>query len=209
MNTLPHYTWPYLRQLVYHVEEKYVALTFDDGPSPHTTPKILEILQEEKIPATFFMVGKQVQTFPKVAEKVHALGYEIGNHSYSHGVITKQGHMKEELEKTGTILKQLGVTPLWFRPPYGLANKELKKISQDLGMQMVLWTVDSQDWHTRSSEEILHNIKKDLKPGAIILMHDTKLSTVSALKTVIQELKKKGYTFVSLSQWQKKIQGNS
>lgn len=172
--------------------------------TPQTTPKILSILQQEKILATFFVLGEHVKAYPHLVTTIKEMGHEIGNHSYSHPVLTKKTNQQViyELDKTCHVLNNLGIHPTWFRPPYGSENASVRKISSHMGMRMMLWNVDTQDWHTHKTEVIMANMKRDLKPGSVILMHDTKESTVTAIKDVITYLKDQGYIFMTLSQWQ-------
>lgn len=179
---------------------KYVALTFDDGPSPLMTPVILSILKKNNIKATFFMLGQQVQKYPRLVQKVLEDGHEIGNHSYSHLKLSQESPDKvlRELEKTQSLLSDLGVNAAWFRPPYGSTNKVVKQVSKKLGMNHILWTVDSEDW--RGASHIMKNIDHDLKSGGIVLMHDTKQGTSSVLPLLIDTLKKQDYIFLTLTQ---------
>ena len=195
------------------VPEKIVALTFDDGPSPEWTPKILDELKEAQIKATFFMLGDHVQRYPEIARRVVAEGHEIGNHTYDHHVLLY--YKKDELEKEikeaeKTINNVTGRTTRYFRPPKAwLSSREKRKI-EEMGYKIVLWSLNSKDWVTFHDKQITAYILKRIQPGDIILFHDSggvftaeggnRKQTVKAISRLAKKLKEKGYRFVTISE---------
>lgn len=179
---------------------KEVALTFDDAPSPFTK-EVLKILDNYGVSATFFLVGSQVEKSPEVAHQIVAAGHEIGNHSFSHcwssddSVETLVEDIKRAEE---AIYRATGQVPLYFRPPGGMVNDKVKEACGQTGYGILLWWVDSQDW-LLTEEEILEKVKKEVKDGAIILFHNL-ATTVEVLPQVIEDLRREGYKFVTISQ---------
>lgn len=179
---------------------KEVALTFDDAPSPFTK-EVLKILDNYGVSATFFLVGSQVEKSPEVAHQIVAAGHEIGNHSFSHcwssddSVETLVEDIKRAEE---AIYRATGQVPLYFRPPGGMVNDKVKEACGQTGYGILLWWVDSRDW-LLTEEEILEKVKKEVKDGAIILFHNL-ATTVEVLPQVIEDLRREGYKFVTISQ---------
>ncbi|WP_027416098.1 polysaccharide deacetylase family protein [Aneurinibacillus terranovensis] len=187
--------------------KKRVALTFDDGPDNFYTPQILDILNDNGVTATFFVVGKQVKLFPQVLKRILQEGHEIGNHSWSHPELPKltTTQVIQEVQKAELEIDSItGRKTVLFRPPFGLfTNADLRTID-DLGHQIIMWSVDTLDWQGISEEEILSIVKRDVSPGAIILQHALLTAprildgTVKALPGIIDYLRKRGYTFVTV-----------
>lgn len=183
-----------------HKVKKEVALTFDDAPSPFTKA-VLEILDDYKISATFFLVGSQVEKSPEIARQIVAAGHEIGNHSFSHRWSSDDSveALIEDIKRAEeAIYRATGQMPLYFRPPGGMVNDKVKKACGQTGYSILLWWVDSRDW-LLNEEEILETVKKEVKDGAIILFHNL-TTTVKVLPQVIEDLKRAGYEFVTVSQ---------
>ena len=180
-------------------EDKVVALTFDDGPSKYTKD-ILDILKKYDACGTFFLIGNKVSFYGEVLREMLSEGNEIGNHSYDHKYLTRlsEEEVKDEINKTQDEIKRVtGYTPTLFRPTYGGYNNTLKSY---IDLTFVLWDVDSRDWSVKSTEGIMSNVFKDVKSGSIILFHDNHEYSVNALPSVIKELKKQGYKFVTVSE---------
>lgn len=180
-------------------EDKVVALTFDDGPSKYTKD-ILDILKKYDACGTFFLIGNKVSFYGEVLREMLSEGNEIGNHSYDHKYLTRlsEEEVKDEINKTQDEIKRVtGYTPTLFRPTYGGYNNTLKSY---IDLTFVLWDVDSRDWSVKSTEGIMYNVFKDVKSGSIILFHDNHEYSVNALPSVIKELKKQGYKFVTVSE---------
>ncbi|GIN21491.1 polysaccharide deacetylase family protein [Siminovitchia fordii] len=182
---------------------KYVALTFDDGPSPDVTPRILKALKEHNAKATFFMLGNQVDYYPELARKVAEEGHEIGNHSKSHPNLSKLGpkKIKEEMDYTkDKIAEATGITPHLLRPPYGAYNDHFVEYSKENGDSIILWSVDSLDWKIRNAFSVKKKVESSVAPGGIVLMHDIHPSTGDSLPNLLTQLEQEGYQFVTVSQ---------
>lgn len=185
---------------------KILAITFDDGPHPRITKEILKTLDEYDIKATFFMLGKNVENYPKVVEQVYKEGHEIGNHTYSHIDVKacSESKIKDEIQKTQALLESITNTKHnLFRPPFGYHNKKILKIVKENDCRIVLWSdVDSKDWSNPGVNHIVKEIMNKVKNGDILLFHDYvegKSDTAEALKIIIPKLKEKGYEFVTVS----------
>lgn len=182
---------------------KYVALTFDDGPHPEVTPHILDTLQAENIKATFYMLGASVEEQPETALKVAKAGHELANHTFTHADLSKSSlsEIHSELERSNNLIEAVtGQKPQSFRPPYGARNEQVDQIANDLGLAMVLWTVDSLDWKSLDADLVYQKTMSEIKPNSIVLMHDIHPSTAEALPRVIKGLKNQGYEFLSVTE---------
>lgn len=179
--------------------QKVIALTFDDGPS-YYTDRILDYLKEQKVTATFFLIGNKINRYEETVKKMVRNGNEIGNHSYSHKWLTKlsKQELDEEIQLTQDYIKKLtGLTPKIFRPTYGATNQKLQK---DVGMPSIMWTVDSSDWKIKNAKTIANRVFNSSKDSSIILMHDTHERSYESLKFLIPKLKEDGYQFVTVSE---------
>ncbi|MBR6768851.1 MAG: polysaccharide deacetylase family protein [Clostridia bacterium] len=187
------------------VPPKKIALTFDDGPHAVYTAEILSILNEYKIKGTFFVVGQNAEEHPSLVKQTSEEGHEIGNHTYSHPKLKEQNaeSFSFELEKTKAVIESItGVSPILFRPPEGFREGVIKTVAKEQGYQMVLWSVDTEDWRGLSADRIEKAIMKDVKDGSIILCHDYVVGqshTPEALRRVIPRLLEEGYEFVTVS----------
>lgn len=183
---------------------KKIALTFDDGPSAKLTPQYLAVLKQENVPATFFMLGESVRKFPTMARQVAEAGFEIGCHTTKHQSLKRKSMAEIREEVIGTsdyIEKVTGKRPRLFRPPYGEFNTNVLKVCADGHMVLVNWSVDTNDWRPRTTPESVHaTIIKAAHSGVVILMHDVHEKSVKVLASVIEELKAKGYEFVTVSE---------
>ncbi|PIC63565.1 hypothetical protein CSV79_10960 [Sporosarcina sp. P13] len=180
--------------------EKKVALTFDDGPDPHFTKKVLETLQKYNVKATFFMLGNRVEEYPNIAKMVAEAGHEIGNHSWNHPPLTglTDEELHDEVRATEDIILQAtGQRATVFRPPYGAVNQQVRESSK---LPVVLWNVDTLDWQHLDPEKLLENIEADVKSDSIVLMHDIHKSTAEGLDAVLEFLQSQGYSFVTVSE---------
>ena len=190
------------------MSENLCALTFDDGPSRYT-PHILDVLREHGIPATFFMLGKNIKLYPQHVQRIVAEGHEVGNHSFSHPNLRRMPHdrKQEEIELTDKLLRDLGANPLYMRPPYGSYDKDVVAIANRLGITVVLWSVDSQDWKRRPANyaHIVNAVGQIFPPGhmrGILLFHDPLKTTAQDLPKIIADLKAGGcQRFVTVSDY--------
>lgn len=182
------------------VKGKVVALTFDDGPDPTLTPRLLKILKQNKVHATFFEVGNSVSRYPKISRAVLAGGNELGNHSWNHPDFNAIGTSKTVSQVTRTnaaIYKATGQLPEYVRPPYGnITAAEGRAIEQPI----IRWSVDSRDWAYLNTQKDIHSVVSATRSGSIVLMHDIHAPSVAAVPTIIHQLKAKGYKFVTVSQ---------
>ncbi|HGF7251389.1 TPA: polysaccharide deacetylase family protein [Enterococcus faecium] len=178
---------------------KTIALTFDDGPNPSTTPKLLEVLKQKDIHATFFVLGENVSQNEQLLKKEVQDGHQIGSHTFSHKDLAGLSDQEISAEITQTdnaILKAIGKKPAYVRPPYGSITKKGAGI---INRPMIEWSVESKDWQSRQKEKILQQVKSTVYDGAIILLHDIYPETVDAVPVLIDELKREGYTFTTIS----------
>lgn len=189
-----------------HPQEKLIALTFDDGPWPGQTDKILKILEHEGVHATFFMLGVRVKAAPDLARKVAMAGNQVGNHSLGHRWLTKikPKQIRKQIDGgANAILKATGVRATWFRPPYGAINAATWRQLHASRLHVALWDIDTRDWSHPGVGKIVRAATKNPRPGSIILMHDggvNRAQTIKALPLIISRLKKQGYVFVTLQE---------
>ncbi|WP_454916372.1 polysaccharide deacetylase family protein [Xanthobacter sediminis] len=188
----------------FNVDQPYIALTFDDGPSPETTPRMLAILKARGIKATFFVLGNMVAKHPEVLKMIADDGHEIGNHSWSHPQLTRipLAAADQQVGETSALIEQVtGTKPRYLRPPYGSMKPALRDhIEEAFGLAIINWSVDPLDWKHRDSKLVHDEIMKQVKPGAIVLSHDIYPSTVDAYAQVLDELIAKGYKFGTMSE---------
>jgi peptidoglycan-N-acetylglucosamine deacetylase len=187
-----------------NVEGPYIAITFDDGPSPQLTPRLLDALKERGIRATFFVVGKNVVEYPEIVRRMAADGHEIANHSWSHPALTQLGveGVRKQLESTNEAISRItGKRPVLMRPPYGATNLSLnRQFTEQFGLKVILWSVDPRDWKYRNSNRVYNHILQNTKPGAIIIAHDIHATTVAAMPETLDGLTAKGFKFVTVSE---------
>lgn len=179
---------------------KVIALTFDDGPGPHTA-HLLDILDQYGAKATFFLIGSKVSSQANVVRSIHARGHQLGNHSWSHPELPKLpvNQIAGEIDRTNDAIKQdTGVKPNVMRPPYGAVNGAVLEQLRLRGMSSILWSVDTRDWADRNSEIVCSRAVAGARPGAIILMHDIHQTSVGAVPCILNALKQQGYSFVTI-----------
>jgi peptidoglycan/xylan/chitin deacetylase (PgdA/CDA1 family) len=178
-----------------------VALTFDDGPWPQSTQQILTILVQRQAPATFFVVGRQVQRYPDLVRQELAAGMAVGSHSWSHPQSFDRlpaVRIRDEIARGRRSLVPLGVHPVGFRPPGGAASPAVAAAAQAFGDRTVLWSVDPADWQTRVTvDQLVWRVLTTVRPGGIVLLHDgggNRSATVAALPAIIDGLRRLGLT---------------
>lgn len=184
----------------YEEERKKIALTFDDGPRPQTTPVLLDGLEERGVKATFFVIGEYAKQYPEIVKREDAEGHIVGNHTWSHVEITQISEEKarKEIMDTSDLVEEITGKPTAFmRPPFGSWQKELE---MELHVMPVLWNVDPLDWTTENEEEIVNKVVTDVKENDIILLHDCYSSSVNAALRIIDILQKEGYEFVTVDE---------
>ena len=186
-------------------DTKKIALTFDDGPHPTLTPRILDILARYNVKATFFMVGENVVNYPESARMVVNGGHEIGNHTYSHRHVSKMDEetLKNELGLCEDALRELcEYRTHLFRPPEGAVTPCVERCTEEGDYSLILWSLDTRDWENKSSQRIIDAVLDNIQPGDIILMHDyigVKSKTPEALEVLLPELLRRGYEPVTVS----------
>ncbi|HCM90283.1 MAG TPA: hypothetical protein DIS85_10330 [Vagococcus sp.] len=180
--------------------KKYVALTFDDGPNPITTPQLLNILKSKNVKASFFMVGNGVNAYPNVAKRVSNEGHQIGSHSYSHPQLTSlsSSQVQSQMRQTDkAIYYATGKLPKTFRPPYGAINYNVSTL---VSKPAIMWSIDTRDWESRNPYMINSVVNNNIHNGAIILLHDIHQPSVNSVSEMIDNLRRKGYTFVTIDE---------
>ncbi len=184
-------------------DENRISLSFDDGPDPEVTPKVLDLLKEKGIRASFFVIGRKVQAHPELVERIHREGHFLGNHSWHHGFffdLLPTRKLVEELDHTSRAIERItGSYPLAFRPPYGVTNPMLKRAVDRLGMLAVGWDVRSMDT-TLSADRSAQRVMERLRPGSLLLFHDSDEKVVGILSQVLDRIAQKGYRWVSLEE---------
>lgn len=185
--------------------KKQVALTFDDGPDNNYTPKILDILEKEHIKATFFVVGTMAKRYPSSLKRIYDDGHIVANHSWNHPILSKMPvpAVLKQIEDTNNVVTSvIGKTPLLVRPPYGALNKNLESAIGNKGYKLIYWNVDTLDWNNQTADKIVATVKKEMKPGSIILQHsagaESIQDTVDALPKLIAFLRDQNYEFVTI-----------
>jgi peptidoglycan-N-acetylglucosamine deacetylase len=186
------------------VDQPYIAMTFDDGPSSENTPRLLEMLKQRNIKATFFLIGENAAANPDLVRRILAEGHEIGNHSWTHPQLSKlsDDRVTTEITKTqGAIKEASGYTPTLLRPPYGaITARQREWIENQFGLNIILWSVDPLDWKRPGASVITQRILSQVRPGAIILSHDIHKQTIDAMPATLDGLISKGYKFVTVTQ---------
>lgn len=182
-------------------EKKYIALTFDDGPHPKYTKKVLDVLEEKGVAATFFVVGFRAELHAETILRMKSLGCEIGNHTYEHinlSKVSKEAALQQLNECNRIIYDITGEYPKIYRPPFGAINAEVDNATD---MRTVLWTIDSWDWKCENQEwKVINNVISQAKENSVILMHDFNTVSLAVLPKVIDKLREKGFEFKTVSE---------
>lgn len=184
--------------------QPYVAMTFDDGPHPRNTPRLLDILRARNIKATFYVIGQNVDRYPGIARRIVAEGHEIGNHTYTHPRLTglSDSQIQSEMRKTeNAIVRAAGVKPRTMRPPYGaLYQRQRSMIFSSFSYPTIMWSVDPNDWRRPGPSVVAGRILNSAHNGAIILAHDLHAPTIDAMPRTFDGLLSRGFRFVTVSQ---------
>ncbi len=183
---------------------KVLAITFDDGPHPENTPRLLDMLKERKIKATFYVVGNMVKYSPDLLRRMIAEGHEIGNHTVSHGNLARMSDealLKELRAAHEQIIAETGVTPRSMRPPGGAIKKSQKELMmKEFGYPTILWSVDPEDWKRPGPAVVTSRLVNGANPGGILLVHDLHKPTVDAMPSTFDQLLAQGYEFVTVTE---------
>jgi len=198
---------PPLERLSYNscnVDGPYIAITFDDGPHPVLTPKLLDMLKARGIKATFFLIGENAAEYPDIVKRIAAEGHELGNHSWSHPQLTKLSPdaLRDQIAKTADAINAAaGHPPTVMRPPYGATTPYITQwMYKEFGTKVIMWSVDPLDWKIRQAGHVESVIVSQTRPGSIILAHDIHASTVAAMPETLDKLKAKGFQFLTVSE---------
>lgn len=179
-------------------------MTFDDGPHPQHTARLLDILKERNIRATFYVVGQNAERYPDLIRRMVNEGHEIGNHTWTHPYLTRISReaARSELQRSRAVIKKItGNPPATMRPPFGAINDSLRRWMYDeFGYKTIMWSVDPRDWQRPGPSVITQRIVNNAHPGAIILAHDIHSPTVDAMPATLDQLKAKGYRFATVSE---------
>lgn len=181
-----------------------IAITFDDGPIPVMTEKVLDVLTTYKVPAAFFCIGNRVHDYPGLTKRIHESGHLIGNHSYWHGAmfdLQSADKISKELRDTdAAIEKVIHKRPNFFRPPYGVTNPMVATAVRKGGYKTIGWTIRSFDTMTKNGNDLLERVTKSLKGGDVILFHDYSAATLEMLPKFLDQVAKLGLKIVRVDE---------
>lgn len=187
-----------------NVKDKKIAITFDDGPNPNFTSKVLQLLADYEAKATFFCIGKNVKKHPEILKLIASKGHDIGNHSYSHSNTIDFNSTElwlMEIKSTDqAIFNATGTKPTLFRPPFGVTTPHLAKALKVTGHQVIGWNSRPFDTTTKNHQRILKRILTKVQPGAIILLHDNHNRIEVVLEQLLQFLKTNDYKMVTVKE---------
>ena len=181
--------------------EKYVALTFDDGPSGRFTRRLLDGLAERDAKATFFLCGYRIAQYPKETQRIFDEGHEIALHGYSHDCMTPMSRRQiaKELSDTKALLP-VGCKALWLRPPGGCCSDGVRQVAEVTNLSILDWSVDPRDWAVRDAATVGQFVLDRIQDGDVVLLHDMSDSSVDAALAIIDELQSQGFRFVTVSE---------
>ncbi len=183
-----------------------VALSFDDGPDKVNTPKVLNILREAGVHATFFLIGLHVERDPAEARQIVAEGHEVGPHGYRHRAMSRMTDAELHIDMASSVAALRTVAPeariAWFRPPEGACDARVVAEAASFQMDTIRWDIDPKDWQEgRTAPEVVDAVLSHLHPGAVVLLHSVHSATAEALPTILREGAARGYQFVTVSEW--------
>ncbi|MCL1793526.1 MAG: polysaccharide deacetylase family protein [Oscillospiraceae bacterium] len=182
--------------------EKFLVISFDDGPGPHTE-RLLEIFADNKAKATFFVVGYKIPSYKETIKRMVEHGHQVAGHSWNHPYFTKSSNEKIrwELQSTNDAIYEVtGITPKFYRVPYGAYNDNIKNISKEMGLSLIQWNIDVLDWKLRNANAVYNNIMSMAKDGGVICVHDVHSTTVDAMERAVPDLIASGYTLLTVSE---------
>ena len=187
-----------------NITQPVLAMTFDDGPHPSLTPKLLDILKERNIKCTFFVIGKNAKMYPKIIQRMIAEGHEVANHTWTHCSLTSRSdaQIRSELQQSeDALVAAANYRPHLIRPPYGAINTRIKQFMfSEFGYSTIMWSVDPQDWRRPGVSVVTSRLVNGARPGSIMLAHDIHPPTIQAMPSMFDQLLAKGYQFVTVSQ---------
>jgi len=183
--------------------DRYIALTFDDGPHHTNTREILDILRREGAKATFFVLGSRAETYPDIIARMAAEGHDIGNHTWEHRGLGKSSRAEglQSLRRTNELISGITGKPcLIVRPPFGQTNQKVRALIHGQGWHEIMWDSDSRDWENKNPDRILYRVMRSVSPGSIVLFHDIHPGAAQMLPTLIKAFKQNGYRFITISE---------
>lgn len=183
--------------------EKFVALTFDDGPTAGVTERLLEGLAERYVSATFFLCGYRMESAPQLVEQIAQNGHELGIHGYSHGYLhelPREAVLEEVMTTAEQIEALTGQRPTVLRPPGGLLSDTVRQTAAEQGLPIILWNVDTMDWCCSDPQIVAQRIVETVEDGDIVLLHDLHDSSVQGVLLAIDQLERQGYQFCTVSE---------
>lgn len=187
-----------------NTSENFVSITFDDGPNADFTPRVLEVLKKHQAKATFFCIGKNMETHPDLINRITSEGHSVGNHTYSHSNsfgFFGTSKVVDELQRTKSLIKKLtGRETDLYRPAFGVTNPSIEKAVKKLGLKSIGWSIRSLDTTSRSDNEVLKRITSKAAKGDIILLHDTSEKSIQVLERLLVFLKQKNLKSVTIEE---------
>ena len=185
-------------------ESKYVALTFDDGPSGKYTRALLDGLYDRGVHATFLLCGYRMKDYPDLTRRIYEEGHEIGYHGFTHKSMQSMSRrdIAGELEDSQALLPE-GCQPVFLRPPGGCCSDAVRQVAEVRNLAILSWSVDPRDWATHDTAAVERAVLKNVKDGDIVLLHDMSDSSVQAALDIVDALDKQGYRFVTVSELRK------
>jgi len=182
-------------------EKKYVALTFDDGPSGRYTEKLLDGLALRGAKCTFLLCGYRMAEYPELTQRIFSEGHEIGYHGFSHDPMQTMSRRKigQELIDSQALLPE-DCDPVFFRPPGGVVNDSIRQVAQVRQLALLSWSVDPRDWAKKNTGSIERAVLKEVRDGDIVLLHDMTMRSVQAALDIVDVLQDQGYRFVTVSE---------
>ena len=185
---------------------KNLFLTFDDGPNPHTTTKLLEVLAEERVQASFFVIGSEVEKYPELVAQIAKGGHTLGNHSFNHnflpGLSTKI--IENEIYRTNNLIEEIsGIHTKFFRPPYGIIDHRGAFFLKEAAMTIVYWGCMPEDWRPVGSSSVTKRVLRKLEAGTLIVLHEGSEiaeQTIESTRAIIHNARAQGYTFKTLAE---------
>jgi peptidoglycan-N-acetylglucosamine deacetylase len=190
--------------IMWRTSEPSIHLTFDDGPHPTATPKVLEILRQQDIKATFFLVGQNIQEHPELAREIVREGHSVGNHSFTHPVLFLKSldFQREQIRHTNEIIQEtVGIRPRTFRPPFGYFDFRTLKIVKTENQRVVMWDIDARDFSMKQPDSLIRRVTTSTSQGSVILLHDndrTAVSILGYLQPLLGSLIQRGFQFSPL-----------
>jgi peptidoglycan/xylan/chitin deacetylase (PgdA/CDA1 family) len=184
-------------------KDRFIALTFDDGPHHANTREVLDILRRENAKATFFVLGSRAQTYPDIVARMAAEGHDVGNHTWEHRGLGKSSRTEalQSLQRTNELISGITGKPcLIVRPPFGQTSQRVKELIHSQGWHEIMWDSDSRDWENKNPDRILYRVMRSVSPGSIVLFHDIHPGAAQMLPTLIKAFKNNGYRFITISE---------